>query len=87
VNKISPIKLYTINPYLQYGLSRLKGVSLSVDRTSYVTLSIPKGIGDEIDRLIKKLGYWPSRSAFAREACLEKIYLEKQRLGGSIPGD
>jgi Arc/MetJ-type ribon-helix-helix transcriptional regulator len=52
-----------------------------------VTLSIPKGIADEIDHLIKKLGYWPSRSAFAREACLEKIHKEKQRLGESIPGD
>ena len=60
---------------------------MSDDRTPYVTLSIPKGIADEIDHLIEKLGYWPSRSAFAREACLEKIHKEKQRLGESIPGD
>ena len=83
----SPINLNIINLYLQYGLSPFQGVRLSDDRTSYVTLSIPKGIGDEIDRLIMKLGYWPSRSAFAREACLEKIHKEKQRLGGSISGD
>ena len=47
---------------------------------TYVTVSIPKAIGDEIDILIEKLGYWPSRSAFAREACLEKISKEKQKL-------
>ncbi|MEM2321491.1 MAG: hypothetical protein QXS79_06410 [Candidatus Bathyarchaeia archaeon] len=33
-----------------------------------------------IDHLIKDLGYWPSRSAFVREACLEKIKREKERL-------
>ena len=47
---------------------------------TYVTVSIPKAIGDEIDILIDKLGYWPSRSSFAREACLEKIRKEKRRL-------
>lgn len=60
---------------------------MSVDRTSYVTLSVPKGVADEIDHLIEKLGYWPSRSAFAREACLEKIHREKKRMGGPISGD
>ncbi len=53
---------------------------------TYVTLSIPKAIADEIDKIMDKLGYWPSRSAFAREACLEKIHREKQKLD-SISGD
>ncbi|MFB0543794.1 MAG: hypothetical protein ACETVR_03335 [Candidatus Bathyarchaeia archaeon] len=34
----------------------------------------------EIDLLIKELGFWPSRSAFVREACLEKIRRERQEL-------
>lgn len=46
----------------------------------YVTISLPKGIADEIDRLIDELRYWPSRGAFAREACLEKIREEQRRL-------
>ena len=33
-----------------------------------------------IDELIKDPGYWPSRGAFVREACLEKIHKEKEFL-------
>lgn len=47
--------------------------------TGYATVSIPTAIAEEIDRLIGELGYWPSRSAFVREACLEKMYREKER--------
>jgi metal-responsive CopG/Arc/MetJ family transcriptional regulator len=43
-------------------------------------VSIPTGILEEIDVLIDKLRYWPSRAAFVREACLEKIRNEKDRL-------
>jgi Arc/MetJ-type ribon-helix-helix transcriptional regulator len=46
----------------------------------YVTVSIPQAIADEMDALIKSLGYWPSRGAFVREACLTKIRDEKRRL-------
>jgi hypothetical protein len=42
----------------------------------YVTVSIPRAIADSIDGLIEGMGYWPSRSSFVREACLEKINLE-----------
>ncbi|MBA7474949.1 hypothetical protein ES707_10312 [subsurface metagenome] len=52
-----------------------------ISKVTYVTVSFPKAIGDEIDILIEKVGYWPSRSAFAREACLEKIRKEKQLNG------
>jgi Arc/MetJ-type ribon-helix-helix transcriptional regulator len=48
----------------------------------YVTVSIPKAIAGKIDFLIDELGYWPSRSAFVREACLEKISAEERRLRG-----
>ena len=38
------------------------------------------GIIEQIDLLIKLLRYWPSRGAFVREACLEKIKQERNRL-------
>ena len=46
----------------------------------YVTVSLPRGVAMEIDRLMEELGYWPSRGAFVREACLEKIREERRRL-------
>ena len=50
------------------------------EKKRYVTVSIPNGIAQEIDKLIKELRYWPSKSAFVREACLEKIRKERQKL-------
>jgi Arc/MetJ-type ribon-helix-helix transcriptional regulator len=55
----------------------------------YVTVSIPRAIAEKIDYLIEELGYWPSRGSFVREACLEKIRVEMQRLedlGGASGG-
>lgn len=49
-------------------------------KSKYVTISLPTGISNEIDELIDELGYWPSRGAFVREACLTKIREEKRRL-------
>ncbi|MEM2587864.1 MAG: ribbon-helix-helix protein, CopG family [Thermoproteota archaeon] len=49
-------------------------------RVRFGAVSIPLKILEEIDELIEELGYWPSRSAFVREACLEKIKREKERL-------
>jgi Arc/MetJ-type ribon-helix-helix transcriptional regulator len=57
---------------------------MSKESKKYVTVSIPVAIADEIDRLIEQSGYWPSRSAFVREACLEKVFKERQRLEGFI---
>jgi Arc/MetJ-type ribon-helix-helix transcriptional regulator len=50
------------------------------ERTKYVTVSIPRGIAKDIDGLIKELGYWPSKSSFVREACLEKIWSERKKI-------
>lgn len=49
-------------------------------RVRFGAVSLPLKILEEIDRLIEELGYWPSRSAFVREACLEKLEREKERL-------
>ena len=57
----------------------VKGGTL-IEDSRYVTVSIPKAIAEKIDCLIDVLGYWTSRSAFVREACLEKISGEERRL-------
>jgi metal-responsive CopG/Arc/MetJ family transcriptional regulator len=49
-------------------------------KRKYGTVSIPMGIIEQVDFLIKEIRYWPSRGAFVREACLEKIRLERNRL-------
>ena len=48
--------------------------------TDYFTVSLPLGIADAIDRIMEKFGFWPSRSAFVREACLKKIREERRIL-------
>ena len=53
---------------------------MSGEKTKYVTVSLPVGIAQAVDSLIEELGYWPSRGAFVREACLEKIREERRRL-------
>jgi Arc/MetJ-type ribon-helix-helix transcriptional regulator len=50
------------------------------ESTKYVTVSIPRGIAKDIDGLIQELEYWPSKSSFVREACLEKIWSERKKL-------
>jgi Arc/MetJ-type ribon-helix-helix transcriptional regulator len=44
------------------------------------SVSLPMGVLEAIDALTKELRYWPSRSSFVREACLEKIRQERDRL-------
>lgn len=46
---------------------------------NYTTISIPRAITEDIDLLLKRLGYWPSRGAFVREACIAKIREEKKQ--------
>jgi len=54
---------------------------MSVEREKrYVTVSLPVGIVKAIDALMEELGYWPSRGAFVREACLEKIWSERKKI-------
>jgi len=46
-------------------------------RQPYSSISIPTSLLQEIENLVKELSYWPTKTAFIREACLEK--LEKHR--------
>ena len=50
-------------------------------RTVYTSVSLPMKIMRDVDRLIDEFGYWPSRSAFVREACVDKIRDEQRKLG------
>jgi len=43
----------------------------------YASISLPLALLEQIERLIEALGYWPSKTAFIREACLQMI--EKYR--------
>lgn len=49
-------------------------------RVAFSAVSVPLPVLEEIDNLIKELGYWPSRSSFVREACIEKIEREIERM-------
>jgi len=50
------------------------------EKPKYVTVSLPVGIARDIDEVIEETEYWPSRGAFVREACLNKIWSERQKL-------
>jgi len=50
------------------------------NKRKYVTISIPIAIADDIDELLRELGYWPSKGAFVREACIEKIWKERRKI-------
>jgi len=45
----------------------------------YTTVSLPRPLLNEINRLIKQVGFWPSLSSFVREACLEKLHAERMK--------
>ncbi len=48
-------------------------------KLEFTSVSIPKPVLEEVDDLIRKLGYWPSRSSFVREATVEKIHRERSK--------
>lgn len=46
----------------------------------YTSVSFPREMVEAVRDLIEELKYWPSASAFAREAVLEKIKQERRTL-------
>jgi len=42
-------------------------------RNPYTSISLPSPLVEHIEKLAKGLGYWPTKTAFIREACLEKL--------------
>ena len=45
--------------------------------TEYRTVSIPKPLADDVTALMEEVGYWPSLSAFAQDAIIEKLSRER----------
>jgi len=54
------------------------GMTSKDNKREYSTVSLHNKVIEEIDRVMDELGFWPSRSTFVREACLEKIKRERQ---------
>ena len=46
--------------------------------TKYTTVSFPKALLKDINKIVEEVGYWPSTTAFVREACIEKLYLVRK---------
>jgi len=46
-------------------------------KVKWKTVSIPRGLADDIQKIIDEFGYWPSLGAYIREAALEKMRREK----------
>jgi len=49
-------------------------------RQPYSSISIPTRLLKEIEKLVMELGYWPTKAAFIREACLEKLEKHREEL-------
>ena len=48
--------------------------------SKWKTVSLPRGLTDDIQFLLNECGYWPSVSSFVREATLEKLKVERRNL-------
>ena len=53
-------------------------IKSKLPRTKYTSVSLPMKLIFDVDRLIEEFGYWPSRGAFVREACIKKIREERR---------
>jgi len=54
---------------------------------NWVTVSIPRGLSEDIQKLVDEVNYWPSISSFVRDACIAKIRYENDlrlRAGGPL---
>jgi metal-responsive CopG/Arc/MetJ family transcriptional regulator len=52
-------------------------LSASVDKTrkrkAFSSISLPTPLIQRIEKVVDELGYWPTKTAFVREASLEKL--------------
>lgn len=49
-------------------------------RSSFSSISFPTPLIKEIEKVVEELGYWPTKTAFIREACLEKLERYRKEL-------
>ncbi len=43
------------------------------ERGPFSSISFPTPLIDEIEKIVKEFGYWPNKTAFIREAVMEKF--------------
>jgi metal-responsive CopG/Arc/MetJ family transcriptional regulator len=43
------------------------------NRGPFSSISFPTPLVKEIEKVVEEFGYWPTKTAFIREACLEKL--------------
>lgn len=52
-------------------------LSASADKTrkrkAFSSISLPTPLVERIEKVVDELGYWPTKTAFVREASLEKL--------------
>jgi Arc/MetJ-type ribon-helix-helix transcriptional regulator len=49
-------------------------------RGLFSSMSLPTPLTKEIERVVDALGYWPNKTAFVREAVMEKMEKHKKEL-------
>jgi Arc/MetJ-type ribon-helix-helix transcriptional regulator len=49
-------------------------------RGPFSSISFPTPLVNEIEKVVKEFGYWPTKTAFIREACLEKLERYRREL-------
>jgi len=49
-------------------------------RGLFSTISLPSPLVEEVQRIVKELGYWPVKTDFVREAVMEKLERYKKEL-------
>ena len=42
-------------------------------RKAFSSVSLPTPLVERVQEVVGKVGYWPTKAAFMREACLEKL--------------
>jgi Arc/MetJ-type ribon-helix-helix transcriptional regulator len=42
-------------------------------RKAFSSISLPTPLVERIEKVVDELGYWPTKTAFVREASLEKL--------------
>ena len=46
----------------------------------FATISLPVRLIEEIERIVERFGYWPTKTSFVHEAVLEKLERFKKEL-------
>jgi len=49
-------------------------------RGLFSSISLPTPLINEIERVVRQLGYWPNKTAFIREAVMEKLERYRKEL-------